>query len=77
MKKIIFPILLLLFFGIFGCSDSDEKYESGYSDGYAEGYNTTLEIRATMIEGDFANEAYKNGYNDGRIDGVADAMKKN
>ena len=58
-----------------GCGPSaDSRYDSGYSDGYAEGYNTTLKIRATMVEGDWNDKNYSRGYSDGRRDGVSAAM---
>ena len=58
-----------------GCWPSaDSRYDSGYSDGYAEGYNTTLKIRATMVEGDWNDKNYSRGYSDGRRDGVSAAM---
>jgi len=43
----------------------------GYDDGYAAGYNTTCEIRATLIEGDWDSEANSRGYNTGYADGSA------
>ena len=53
-----------------GCGKSDEEmHDVGYSDGYAVGYNTACEIRATMINGDFDNEAYSRGYNQGNSAG--------
>ena len=60
-----------------GCGRSaDSKYDAGYSDGYAEGYNTTLKLRATLVEGDWKNTDYKRGYDEGRTRGVDDAKKK-
>jgi hypothetical protein len=61
-----------------GCGQSaDSRYDAGYKDGYAEGYNTTLELRATLVEGDWKDKNYKQGYDEGRIQGVNDALKKN
>lgn len=64
-----------LFFvvALVSCS-SGETYESaydrGYSDGYAVGYNTTCEIRATMISGDWDTKGYKLGYDFGYLSGA-------
>ncbi len=58
-----------------GCGDSSyttDWADVGYSDGYAVGYNTTCNIRATLIEGKWDNsdysEAYYAGYKDGERD---------
>ena len=60
-----------------GCGKSAEsKYDAGYDDGYSVGYNTTLKIRATLVEGDWSNTNYKKGYDEGYRQGVNDAMKK-
>lgn len=48
-----------------GCENADERYDVGFDDGYAVGYNTTCEIRATLIDGDWDSENYKAGYADG------------
>lgn len=54
-----------------GCGGVDEEaYDRGYSDGYAVGYNTTCEIRATMIEGDWSDEDYSRGYAEGQTEGT-------
>lgn len=50
----------------------DERFDTGYSDGYARGYNTTCEIRATLVEGDWENQHYKSGYIQGHSAGAAD-----
>ena len=52
------------------CGDPDERYDAGYDDGYAVGYNTTCEIRTTLIEGDFDNEFYSKGYEAGYAEGA-------
>jgi len=67
MKKtfLLFFVALL----IQGCFSGEEDYEYGYDDGYAAGYNTTCNIRATMIKGDWDNKNYSNGYRDGYADG--------
>lgn len=58
-------------FTLTSCGGIDEDaYDSGYEDGYAVGYNTTCEIRATMIEGDWSNEDYSRGYADGQTAGT-------
>ena len=68
----ILSILLLQ-----GCfSDSDADYEYGYGDGYGAGYNTTCNIRATMVKGDWSNEDYSKGYRDGYADGSFDCRNK-
>jgi uncharacterized protein YceK len=46
-------ILIAVMALLSGCGESaDSRYDGGYKDGYAEGYNTTLELRATLVEGD-------------------------
>lgn len=55
--------------GLSGGED-EEAYDRGYSDGYAVGYNTTCEIRATMIEGDWSDEDYSRGYAEGQTEGT-------
>ena len=69
MNKII--ILAILALILSGC-DSTDWTDVGYSDGYAVGYNTTCNIRATLIEGKWDNsdysEAYYAGYEDGEKD---------
>lgn len=73
-----FTCALLLAALIQGCGPSaDEKYDVGYDDGYAAGYNTTCDIRATMVEGDFENEEYSTGYKDGYADGERECRQKN
>ena len=66
MRK--FTFLSLLIFPLASC-DSTDWTDVGYSDGYAVGYNTTCNIRATLIEGKWDNsdysEAYYAGYEDG------------
>jgi len=57
------------------CADPDERYDAGYSDGYAVGYNTTCQIRATMIEGDWGNADYSRGYADGNDAGSAACLR--
>ena len=54
--------------GLTACSPResyDGAYDRGYRDGYAVGYNTTCEIRATMISGDWETKGYKPGYDTG------------
>lgn len=49
-----------------GCGESaDSAGDRGYSDGYAAGYNTTCQIRSTLIAGDWDNKAYSEGYQQG------------
>lgn len=70
-----FLALVVLPFAGIGCGPSaDARYKSGYSDGYAEGYNTTLKIRATLVEGDWKDNNYSRGYQEGRTAGVQDAI---
>lgn len=63
-----FFILAIIFILTNSC-DSTDWADVGYSDGYAVGYNTTCNIRATLIEGKWDNsdysEAYYAGYEDG------------
>lgn len=56
---------------ISACGGIDEDaYDRGHSDGFAVGYNTTCEIRATLVEGDWSNEDYSRGYADGQTAGT-------
>lgn len=55
-----------------GCGESaDSARDRGYDDGYAAGYNTTCQIRSTLIAGDWDNRHYSEGYNAGYADGSA------
>lgn len=47
-------------------------YDEGRSDGYAVGYNTTCQIRTTLIAGEWDNEEYSRGYRDGYAVGALD-----
>lgn len=58
---------------LLGCYEED-KSDAGYGDGYAAGYNTTCNIRATLIEGDFGNSTYAEGYRLGYSDGAFDCQ---
>lgn len=63
--------LVTISLALTACGGVDEEaYDSGYSDGYAVGYNTTCEIRATIIEGDWSDEDYSRGYADGQTAGT-------
>lgn len=68
----IAKILVFLSFSssMIGCANSEASYDSGYSDGYAVGYNTTCQIRATMIEGNWDSAEYSRGYADGQTAGT-------
>lgn len=58
----------LAFFALTACSlgeSYDSAYDRGHSDGYAVGYNTTCEIRTTLISGDWEIKGYKPGYDNG------------
>ncbi|PRH81512.1 hypothetical protein C6N40_11890 [Arenimonas caeni] len=60
-----------------GCGPGkQERWDSGYDDGYASGYNTTCEIRATMIAGTWDDEAYSAGYREGYADGAAECKRR-
>lgn len=64
----MYRVVCSLVFLLAACSAS-EKYDSafdrGYSDGFASGYNTTCEIRVTLIAGDWETNGYKLGYDSG------------
>jgi len=68
MRNIAF--LLFIVTPITGC-DSTDWADVGYSDGYAVGYNTTCNIRATLVEGKWNDKKYMEAYNDGYADGAA------
>ena len=65
-----------LYFFVFR-EDSEERYGAGYNDGYATGWNTTCQIRATLIDGDWDNEDYSRGYREGYAAGSIDCRKEN
>jgi hypothetical protein len=44
---------------------AEERYEAGYDDGYAAGYNTTCQIRPTLIRGDWEDDKYTAGHTAG------------
>jgi hypothetical protein len=70
-------ILVLTPFVFGGCGPSPEsRYESGYSDGYAAGYNTTCQVRRTLIEGAWDDQNYSNGYREGYAAGALDCTKR-
>jgi hypothetical protein len=62
--------IYVCFAALVGCDQFRDKSDIGYSDGYAVGYNTTCEIRATLVEGDWRNKSYSQGYDRGYIDGA-------
>jgi hypothetical protein len=72
--KLLFPAGVIVLAGCF--PNADERYDSGYSDGYAVGFNTTCEIRATLIEGDWDNADYSRGYADGTADGSTECLRQ-
>lgn len=69
-------LLLSITFLLQGCSSSDSDYDEGEGDGYAAGYNTTCNIRATMVKGDWDNKDYSEGYKDGYAAGSFDCKNK-
>jgi hypothetical protein len=71
MRLLVVAFIILAVY-IFITPSSDERFDTGYSDGYASGYNTTCEIRATLVEGDWKNQHYKSGYIQGHSAGAAD-----
>jgi len=75
MKSIILIVLIVLVVRHF--NEPEDKYGVGYDDGYATGYNTTCEIRATLIEGDWENDSYFIGYKTGYRDGSFACNQRN
>lgn len=65
------PVVGLLFAATACGRSADQSTDVGYDDGYAAGYNTTCEIRTTMIEGAWDDEAYSAAYHSGYADGAA------
>lgn len=57
------------------CDNSEGRYDTGYDDGYAAGYNTTCEIRATLVEGDWGDKDYSAGYREGYAAGSLACQK--
>ena len=70
---IVSAVTCLIFLS--GCAEKRDWADVGYSDGYASGYNTTCEIRTTLIEGKFEKKEYKSAYDRGYLDG-SNACKK-
>ena len=79
MSRIIRVTLILsLLITLNGCGESfDSAYDRGLDDGYAAGYNTTCNIRATLISGDWDVPGYQEGYNRGYAEGSRDCRSKN
>ena len=50
-------------------------YDLGWDDGHASGYNTTCEIRSTIIEGAWDNIAYSIGYSEGYAAGAKECRE--
>lgn len=59
MKPMLLIVIAALTLFLIGCADDgifefrEHAHDRGFDDGYAAGYNTTCEIRATMIDGDW------------------------
>ncbi len=69
--RIMARYAIILAFCLSACGGvDDEAYDRGYGDGYAVGYNTTCEIRATIVDGNWSDEDYSRGYADGQTDGT-------
>ena len=78
--KIFLKIIFIISFSSFliACGESsDSAYNRGYDDGYAVGYNSTCNIRSTMVSGDWDNKHYSEGYADGTIDGSRACLNQN
>lgn len=75
--KLTFISIVLLFFIVSCGESSDSAYDRGYDDGYAVGYNTTCQIRSTLIAGDWDNKHYSRGYADGNSAGTQACLNKN
>lgn len=67
---ILNALLLAIVLVVSGCEDKEAAYDSGYGDGYAVGYNTTCQIRRTLIEGNWSSESYSKGYEAGMVAGI-------
>lgn len=54
------------------CSNEgrERSYDQGYGDGYASGYNTTCQLRKTLVYGYWDNKDYTRGYNAGHSAGT-------
>ena len=78
MKTIRVIFVATISFILISCSESsDSAYNRGYDDGYAVGYNSTCNIRSTMVSGDWDNKHYSEGYADGTIDGSRACLNQN
>jgi len=66
------PLAFCAVLALAGCDEISSYFsdhaDMGYDDGYAVGYNTTCEIRATMIHG-LESQEYQTAYRRGYIDG--------
>ncbi|OYW53040.1 MAG: hypothetical protein B7Y80_18965 [Hyphomicrobium sp. 32-62-53] len=66
-------IYVIVALALAGCDRKPKLgYDNGRSDGYAVGYNTTCQIRTTLIAGEWDNEEYSRGYRDGYAAGALD-----
>ncbi len=70
MKKVVCALIVIGVIVWFLSDGNGSRYDSGYDDGYAVGYNTTCEIRGTLIAGEWGNKHYSRGYADGIVDGI-------
>lgn len=74
VRILVGTIVAMALLLISSCGESSfttDWIDVGYSDGYAVGYNTTCEIRATLVEGNWDNQEYMEAYNVGYADGAA------
>jgi hypothetical protein len=53
-----------------------ERYEYGRADGYATGFNTTCQLRITIVKGDCDDKHYTKGYNDGYRAGAVGCIEE-
>jgi len=72
IRKIVFALCCAT---LLSCGDYEGDYDRGFGDGHAAGYNTTCEIRTTLISGDWDNKGYSDGYADGYDIGASECKQ--
>lgn len=59
-----------------GCIFEEDLTDAGYADGYAMGYNTTCELRSTLISGEWESASYSRAYAGGMEAGILACLRE-